>query len=1380
MCVCAIFAQTHDTDVWTVIGDVEVVNGNKAWNVSVASNNMTKLGGIWTLSVPNVKLYKTGYGSGCHPNPYYFALSLNHSKTNTLPEEVYDTEEKVFVPEWASPISVPASGYYNITYNYNEADWWSTDHYELEYIGPIEPDLSISVSSSDLSKGTAEGGGMFVCGDKTTITATPLPGNRFVGWSDGNLAAVRTITVTESATYVANFETGGYTVIADAELVNSTTGWLVENKNSMSLQSDGSYQLIVRDTVEKTGTNCHRVYKCAIVLTNDYSQTYPAAVYSNGTFLRSKGTSVSFANSGVYDVVFSFREGSQKPTITKTLVETLPNPAYSITVTAANPSEGSVSGEGIYECGSSYTIDATPNSGYCFSKWSDGVKTHNRTIIASSDSNYVAEFKSCGFSISGGGIGGGGGAGGGGGGGGSGGGGGGSGGGGYGDMISLGNGLWQYTVYGVMLSPTCGDLVTYSISNDDDGSSKTVTIARSDIPTAGLYNITITFSEDSSNPTYVLTLVEAIPDVTYTVIAVPNNSEGGTVTGSGEVTCGATVKLKATANPGWKFSKWDNGITSSAPTITVTKDTTMVAIFVPIMYTVVGDTDIVNGSVAYDKTNTENDMEVDASKVWTLTIPHRLLYKTGSYCRSTYKYAVVLDHKGSYRPNSTLQEISVGKTGYYDITYRWVQSSSTLTHVLSLIEEVDHSYTVQALSDNPSRGVTTQLTRTYECGEQVKIKATPLPGNRFVQWSNGVKTASQTIFVSKDSILTAYFEPVSWTLIGDAELVNGAEWDATNTANDMTLSDGVWTITVHDKQLEKTGTGCNNPYRFGIASDHSLDVTCPTGIKNGSTYRRTKGVALNVNHSGRYNIYYRYVDGDAKPTYRLDTIQLLPNPTYTVSVQSANTSLGTVRGGGTYECGSTITIEAIPNSKSVFTHWSDGNRNARRTFTELSSDITLTAYFDTYVYTVVGDIGAVYGDMDWDLYEVANEMDKEYDNELGDVYRLRVRETPLAKCHNGGKYEYRVVFNHAYTDGYDNSTAWPETGRARFTVTKNGLYDIIYTFDPYSEEVTAELYLIESYGSTYTINARPSHADRGVVTGSGEYSCGANVTLVATANPGYIFRQWSDGNTDQTRTFQAIQNLDLVAVFDCNGGCDDVTSLYIGYEVTMLTDEQRQETPTYLAYPMAVQDQLPVMACMGEEDDPNEALKGVFSVSKTKTVRFSKGNLQYNYAQSTYSFATMQYYYSDAQEMHWQNGPFWRPSISDEGWRVLTIKEWLYLINSRKNYTKLRTLASIEGRYGMILCPDNYSNTGDIVLKMNQTQCSNNKLSLSQWLRLEAKGVVFLPFNDASEGNYWSSSADADDDNWEKYIYLYDGSNGATEDTWDYNHDYFIRLVIDN
>ena len=54
---------------------------------------------------------------------------------------------------------------------------------------------------------------------------------------------------------------------------------------------------------------------------------------------------------------------------------------------------GTISGAGSYTTGTSVTLTARANSGYVFSKWSDGVKTESRTIIATSGLPiFTAEF----------------------------------------------------------------------------------------------------------------------------------------------------------------------------------------------------------------------------------------------------------------------------------------------------------------------------------------------------------------------------------------------------------------------------------------------------------------------------------------------------------------------------------------------------------------------------------------------------------------------------------------------------------------------------------------------------------------------------------------------------------------------------------------------------------------------------------------------------------------------------------------------------------------------------------------------------------------------------------------------------------------------------
>ena len=67
--------------------------------------------------------------------------------------------------------------------------------------------------------------------------------------------------------------------------------------------------------------------------------------------------------------------------------------------------------------------------------------------------------------------------------------------------------------------------------------------------------------------------------------------------------------------------------------------------------------------------------------------------------------------------------------------------------------------------------------------------------------------------------------------------------------------------------------------------------------------------------------------------------------TYTVSVSSANTTMGTVSGGGQYEEGTTAIVTATPKSGYKFTKWSNGSTVNPYSFT-VTSNVSLTAYFE--------------------------------------------------------------------------------------------------------------------------------------------------------------------------------------------------------------------------------------------------------------------------------------------------------------------------------------------------------------------------------------------------------------------------------------------------
>mgnify|MGYP004458494315 FL=1 len=64
-----------------------------------------------------------------------------------------------------------------------------------------------------------------------------------------------------------------------------------------------------------------------------------------------------------------------------------------LTVRSADESQGSVSGGGTFDEGSTQTVRATPKSGFAFDKWSDGSTQNPRTVKLTSDLTLTASFK---------------------------------------------------------------------------------------------------------------------------------------------------------------------------------------------------------------------------------------------------------------------------------------------------------------------------------------------------------------------------------------------------------------------------------------------------------------------------------------------------------------------------------------------------------------------------------------------------------------------------------------------------------------------------------------------------------------------------------------------------------------------------------------------------------------------------------------------------------------------------------------------------------------------------------------------------------------------------------------------------------------------------
>ena len=67
---------------------------------------------------------------------------------------------------------------------------------------------------------------------------------------------------------------------------------------------------------------------------------------------------------------------------------------------------------------------------------------------------------------------------------------------------------------------------------------------------------------------------------------------------------------------------------------------------------------------------------------------------------------------------------------------------------------------------------------------------------------------------------------------------------------------------------------------------------------------------------------------------------------------------------------------------------------------------------------------------------------------------------------------------------------------------------------------------------SYTITVSANSSSYGTVSGGGTYEEGTQVTLTATANSGYKFTEWNDGNTDNPRVITVTQDESYTAYFE--------------------------------------------------------------------------------------------------------------------------------------------------------------------------------------------------------------------------------------------------------
>ncbi len=173
-------------------------------------------------------------------------------------------------------------------------------------------------------------------------------------------------------------------------------------------------------------------------------------------------------------------------------------------------------------------------------------------------------------------------------------------------------------------------------------------------------------------------------------------------------------------------------------------------------------------------------------------------------------------------------------------------------------------------------------------------------------------------------------------------------------------------------------------------------------------------------------------------------------------------------------------IIAVPNSGYGFSQWNDGDTNNPRTLT-VTQDTAFTATFANQ-YSVT----------------------------------LNVNNVVMGSVAGAGNYnEGTAATIEAIPNPGYRFTQWSDgdTNRLRDTV------------------VLQNIILTANFTEGYTVTVNKNIDAAGTVIGGGGYNANTAVTLTVTANQGYRFVRWNDGNGNATRTFTLTQDTTFTAIF---------------------------------------------------------------------------------------------------------------------------------------------------------------------------------------------------------------------------------------------------------
>lgn len=263
----------------------------------------------------------------------------------------------------------------------------------------------------DNTKGKVSGNGSHPRNSQVSISATPNKGFHFTQWSDSVTDNPRTIWLSQDTTFIAEFAPNPIiTYIFDSEMgtiqgpKTTATGVAAENITFEAISKYGYHFVKWNDSVtdnprtiwlsQDTTFIAEFAKNKYTISTQSANQTWGTTTGDTTALYLDEVEISAIPNYGYRFVRWNDGNTSNPRTVTVTTYETytatFAKDIFSIT---KNAEHGSISGNSSAEYLDFVTLTVTPDYGYHFTQWSDGLKDNPRIFQITKDTAFTAEFE---------------------------------------------------------------------------------------------------------------------------------------------------------------------------------------------------------------------------------------------------------------------------------------------------------------------------------------------------------------------------------------------------------------------------------------------------------------------------------------------------------------------------------------------------------------------------------------------------------------------------------------------------------------------------------------------------------------------------------------------------------------------------------------------------------------------------------------------------------------------------------------------------------------------------------------------------------------------------------------------------------------------------